>query len=268
MSKKIHPTAIIDPGAELGEEIEIGPYVVIDGNVRLGDGCRLAAHVVLTGPTTIGQENRIGYGTVIGSDPQDFSFDPETFSEVRIGDRNIFREHVTIHRGTKADSATVVGDDCYLMSGAHMGHNSVIGSGVVIANNCLLAGYVEIQDRVVLGGGTVFHQFMRIGRMAMVRGGTRFGKDIPPFSMGDEDNILAGINAVGLRRNGISPEARRELARAFKLIFRSGLNVGQALEKAQEESWGSEASEFFDFIRESKRGVCPCHQRRGGDAGD
>jgi len=262
LSNKIHPTAVINPKAQLGEEVEIGPYVVIDGNVRIGDRCQLAAHVVVTGHTTIGEENRIGYGSVIGSEPQDFAYDPSMFSEVRIGDRNTLREHVTVHRGTKADTATVVGNDNFLMTGSHLGHNTEVGSNVIITNNCLLGGYVEVQDRVVLGGGTVFHQFMRIGRMAMVRGGTRFGQDVPPFAMADEDNILAGLNAIGLRRNAVPAEARRELNQAFKLVYRSGMNVTQAVEEASNREWGPEATEFFAFIRQSKRGICAAHKRK------
>ena len=148
------------------------------------------------------RRNFIGYGAVIGATPQDFAFRKTVFSEVRIGDGNTFREYVTIHRGTKEGSATVVGNNCYLMVGTHLGHNVRLGDNVVIANNCLLAGYVEVGDGAVLGGGTVFHQFLRIGPLAMVRGGTRFGKDIPPYVSADGENLLSGVNAIGLRRAG------------------------------------------------------------------
>jgi UDP-N-acetylglucosamine acyltransferase len=142
------------------------------------------------------------------------------------------------------------------MVGAHLGHNVKLGNNVVIANNCLLAGYVEIGDGAVLGGGTVFHQFLRVGPLAMVRGGTRFGKDIPPYVSADGENLLSGINAVGLRRAGFTPQVRMEIKRAFKLVYWSGINISQALERAKESRWSPEAQTFFDFIASSKRGIC------------
>jgi UDP-N-acetylglucosamine acyltransferase len=253
---KIHPTAIISKGAELADDVEIGAYAIVGEGVRLGAGCVIQANAILEGRTIIGAQNFIGYGAVIGATPQDFAFRETVTSEVRIGDQNTFREYVTIHRGTKEGSATVVGNNCYLMVGTHLGHNVKLGDKVVIANNCLLAGYVEIGDGAVLGGGTVFHQFLRIGRLAMVRGGTRFGKDIPPYVSADGENLLSGVNAIGLRRAGFPPEVRMEIKRAFKLIYWSGINVSQALERAKEQTWGSEAMQFFDFIASSKRGVC------------
>lgn len=268
MSSRIHSTALVDPGAELGDGVEIGPYVVIDAGVRLGEGCRVAAHAVLTGDTEIGAGTSLGYGCVIGSEPQDFAFDPSTRSSVRIGRENVLREYVTIHRGTKPGSVTEVGDGNFLMTGTHLGHNTKVGSRTIIANNCLMAGYVEIGDSAVLGGGTVFHQFIRVGKFSMVRGGTRFGKDIPPFAAADGENLLSGINSIGLRRNGFSPEARRQLRAAFKAIFRSGRNISQALDAVSGEAWGAEAAEFFAFIRASKRGVCAANQRRGGPVSD
>jgi UDP-N-acetylglucosamine acyltransferase len=253
---KIHPTAIISKGAELADDVEIGAHAMIGETVSLGAGCVVQANAILEGRTIIGAQNFIGYGAVIGATPQDFAFRETVTSEVRIGDQNTFREYVTIHRGTKEGSATVVGNNCYLMVGTHLGHNVKLGDKVVIANNCLLAGYVEIGDSAVLGGGSVFHQFLRIGRLAMVRGGTRFGKDIPPYVSADGENLLSGVNAIGLRRAGFPPEVRMEIKRAFKLIYWSGINVSQALERAKEQTWGSEAMQFFDFIASSKRGVC------------
>jgi UDP-N-acetylglucosamine acyltransferase len=147
-----------------------------------------------------------------------------------------------------------VGDDNYLMVGVHAGHNVRIGHRTIIANNVLLAGYVEVFDGAVLGGGTAFHQFMRIGRLAMVRGGTRMGKDIPPFTVADDRRVI-GLNSIGLRRAGLSPAARLEVKRAFAHIFRSGLNLSQALATIQPAEWGPEATEFFDFIRQAKRGI-------------
>lgn len=253
---RIHPTAIVDPSARLLGEVEIGPYSLVGSGVELGDGCLVQAHAVIEGWTTLGENNLVGHGAVIGAPPQDFAYRDSVRSGVRIGRGNTFREYVTIHRGTKEGTFTTVGNDCFVMAGVHFGHNVSIGDKAVIANNCLLAGYVEIGAGAVLGGGTVFHQFMRVGKLAMVRGGTRFGKDIPPFSAADGENMLSGINAIGLRRAGFSPAARGEIRRAFKLAFRSGLNISQVLKHAADSEWGTEARSFFDFLASSKRGVC------------
>ncbi len=261
---KIHPTAIVEDGAVLGPEVEVGPYATIGSQAVVGAGCRILNHAALLGRISLGERNYVGHGAILGAAPQDFAYKESDPTEVRIGHGNSFREYVTIHRGTKAGSATIVGDHNLVMVGAHFGHNVRVGNRTVIANNCLLGGHVEVQDNAVLGGGTVFHQHMRIGRLAMVRGGTRFGRDIVPFAVADEDNVLAGLNAIGLRRAGLASETRLELKRLFKLIFRSGKNVSQALEEAGGREWGDEAREMLDFIRTAKkRGICMCHQRRG-----
>jgi UDP-N-acetylglucosamine acyltransferase len=253
---RIHPTAVVSPRAELASDVEVGPYAVVGDEVTLGAGNVVQAHAVIEGRTTLGSENFVGYGAIIGATPQDFAFRRSVVSEIRIGDGNTFREYVTIHRGTKEGSATVVANGCYLMVGTHLGHNVRLGSKVVIANNCLLAGYVEIGDGAILGGGTVFHQFLRVGALAMVRGGTRFGKDIPPYVAADGENMLSGVNAIGLRRAGLTTAVRLEIKRAFKLVYRSGVNISQALERAKESVWSPEAQLFFDFIAASQRGVC------------
>lgn len=254
----IHPSAIVSPDAQLANDVTIGPGAIIGPEVCLGSGCVVGAHVILEGKTIFGTRNHIGHGAIIGSPPQDFAFSESVKSAVRIGNGNTFREYVTIHRGTKEGSATVVGNDCYLMTGVHLGHNTCLHDRVIIANNCLLAGYVEVGDAAVLGGGTVFHQFLRIGTLAMVRGGTRFGKDIPPYVAADGENLLSGINTVGLRRAGFSPEVRMEIKRAFKLVYWSGKNISQALQDARisPAPWSAESQVFFDFLASSKRGVC------------
>lgn len=257
---KIHPTAIVSPKAQLADDVKIGASVIIGDDVTLGSGCVVQAHAILDGKTALGENNFVGYGAVIGAPPQDFAFGDMVKSEVRIGSGNTFREYVTIHRGTKEGSATVVGDGCYLMVGSHLGHNVSLGNKVIIANNCLLAGYVEIGDGAVLGGGTVFHQFLRVGPLVMVRGGARFGKDIPPYVSADGENFISGINAVGLRRAGFSPEIRMEIKRAFKLAYWSGLNISQAVNRAKEMAWSDEARAFFDFLGSSKRGVCSANR--------
>ena len=253
---KIHPTAIISPKAILADEVEIGPSAIIGEGAVIGAGCVIQAHAIIENRVTMGEGNIVGYGSVIGAAPQDFSHSPEVESEVRIGNNNRFREYVTIHRGTKPGTATTVGNECFLMVGAHLAHNVRLGNNVIITNNCLLAGYVDVGDGAVLGGGSVFHQFIRIGRKAMIAGGSSFNKDIPPFVTANFRNLLVGINVIGLRRGGFSAAARSEIRRAFKFVFRSGLAVRDAISKARESEWTPAATEFFDFIAASKRGTC------------
>lgn len=263
----IHPSAFVDPAAQLAADVEVGPGAIIESGAVIGEGCRIQAHAVITGHVRMGVRNTIGYGAILGADPQDYDFKPGTKSEVLIGDDNIIREYVTIHRGTKEGSVTQVGDKNFLMVGVHLGHNASIGNRVIIANNCLLAGYVEVQDGAVLGGGSVFHQFLRVGRLCMVRGGERFPKDIPPFVSAYGTSMVAGINAVGLKRAGFSSENRLEIKRAFRLIYHNGLNITQALEESKNTSWGTEAQEFLDFIASAKkRGVCAAKPVNGGSS--
>ena len=262
---KIHSTAIIHPEAILGEGVEVGPYAVIEGAARIGDGSVIQAHAVIGAHVTMGRENVIGYGAVVGGDPQDFAFNPQVRSEVRIGDRNRIREHCTIHRGTTEGSVTTVGNDCFLMAGAHLGHNVHLGNSIIIANNALLGGHVQVADRVFIGGGAVFHQHMRVGRQVIAQGISGYSKDIPPFTIGAEVNMIAGLNIIGLRRAGFSVAQRNEIKEAFALIYRSGLNTTQALAASKEREWGPEAREFFDFIAAAKkRGICALIQKKGG----
>ncbi|HEV7406607.1 MAG TPA: acyl-ACP--UDP-N-acetylglucosamine O-acyltransferase [Chthoniobacteraceae bacterium] len=264
----IHPTAIIDPQARLGENVTVGAYAVIEGPAEVGDGCTIQAHAILSGRVVLGPENFIGYGSVIGGYPQDLGFNPETKSEVRLGARNRIREHCTIHRASKEGGATTVGDDCYLMAGAHLGHDVQLGHRIVIANNALLGGHVQVADHVFIGGGSVFHQHMRVGRLVITQGKSGFSKDIPPYTIGAEVNLIAGLNVVGMRRAGFSSDQRREVKKAFALLYQSGLNVRQALTAAAEQEWGPEAQAFFEFVSGAgKRGVCALMQT-GGATGE
>ncbi|HEV3408759.1 MAG TPA: acyl-ACP--UDP-N-acetylglucosamine O-acyltransferase [Chthoniobacterales bacterium] len=257
-----HPMAIIDPAAQLGQGVQVGPYSIIGPEVVIGDGTVVQSHVVLEGRVRIGEGNLIGHGCVIGAPPQDLSFRREANSRVEIGARNVIREHCTIHRGTTEGSATLIGEDNFLMAGVHVGHNCRIGNGVIIANSCLLAGYVQIDDRAFIGGGTTFHQFMRVGRLVMAQGSSAFGKDIPPFLLAAERNYVFGVNVLGLRRAGFGAAERDEVRRAFKLLYRSGLNVRQALAKAAETEFGPLAREFFEFVAAAgKRGILPYKAR-------
>jgi UDP-N-acetylglucosamine acyltransferase len=253
----IHPTAIIHPEARIAPDATIGPYVCIEGPSEIGCRCVLDAHAALVGRVVIGEETRIGHGAIIGGASQHLAHPPDHPGEVVIGKSNVIRELCTIHRSITPGGATRVGDHNFLMVGTHLGHDVQVGDRVVIANNSLLGGHVHVADGVFIGGACIFHQFMRIGRLAITQGGSRFGKDIPPFTIGAEKSSVAGLNAIGLRRAGISPEARLEIKNAFKLLYKSGLNTAQALAAAEDLDWGPEAREFFDFVRSAtKRGIC------------
>jgi len=248
---------LVSPDAILGNHVQIGPYAIVDESVVIGNDCTIQAHAILTNRVTLGDRNLIGFGAVIGSAPQDFAHGSAISSEVVVGDDNVIREYVTIHRGTAEGSATRVGNGNMLMAGVHLGHNSSVGNRTVIANNCLLAGYVDVGDDAVLGGGSVFHQFLRIGEMCMIRGGTAWSKDIPPFTVGLIINVVCGINAVGMRRKGMGSMERMDVKRAYNLLYRSGLNVEQALEQGKSMQWSSAAMKFMHFVsHRTKRGLC------------
>jgi UDP-N-acetylglucosamine acyltransferase len=265
-SAKIHLTAIVDPDAKIGEAAEIGPFSIVGPDVTIDDDTIVQSHVVIEGEVAIGRGNFIGHGAIIGVPPQDVSFSPERKTRVEIGDDNIIREYCTIHRGSADGSATTIGNKNFLMSGAHIGHNCRLGNNVVIANNCLLAGYVRVDDGAFLGGGSTFHQFMHIGRLVMVQGSSAFGKDLPPFVIAAERNSVFGLNIVGMRRAGLATNDRHEIKEAFKLIYLSGLNTSQALEKGETLTFGAPAREFLDFIANSKkRGICPLKRGTGDD---
>jgi UDP-N-acetylglucosamine acyltransferase len=255
---KVHPTAIVDLGAKIGASAEIGPFSIVGSQVTIGDKTIVQSHVVIEGEVEIGTGNFIGPGAVIGAPPQDVSFSPERKTKVVIGNNNIIREYCTIHRGTADESSTKIGDKNFLMTGAHIGHNCLIGNNVIIANNCLLAGYVRVDDGAFLGGGSAFHQFMHIGRLVMVQGSSSFGKDLPPFVIAAERNSVFGLNVVGLRRAGLSAKDREDVKAAFKLVYLSGLNISQALKKATTMNFSAPAREFLDFVSNAKkRGICP-----------
>lgn len=260
----IHPTALVSPSAYLGNDVIVGPGAIIEGGAVIGSGCHIMARAVIEGSVKMGSNNEVGYGAILGAAPQLLGATLQILddksaakSDVIIGDGNIFREYVTIHRGATEGSSTIIGNNSLLMVGVHIGHNSIVKNKVIIANNCLIAGHVEIHDQANLGGGAVFHQFIRIGRLAMVRGGSRISRNIPPFLTAYESNLVAGLNAIGLRRAGLSAELRMELKKAFQLLYRSGMNITQALEAAAQQQWSAETAYFFEFVAQShKRGVC------------
>jgi UDP-N-acetylglucosamine acyltransferase len=252
----IHPTAIIDGRAELDADVAVGPYALIEGPVSIGSGTEIQGHAVLTGSVRIGKNNSIGYGAVIGSLPQDLSFDRKASSGVEIGDNNVIREYCSIHRGTKEGTSTIVGSNNFLMVGAHLGHNVRVGNNVILANNVLIAGYAEIHDRVFIGGGSVVHQFTRLGAVSLLQGLSGVGKDIPPYSMAIGKDGVSTINVIGLRRAGFGGKLRAEIKSAFELLYRSGLNSSQALAEAAKQNWAPETMTFWNFVATSKRGIC------------
>jgi UDP-N-acetylglucosamine acyltransferase len=251
----IHKTAIIGEGSVVDESAEIGPYAVIGSNVKIGSGTRIGAHAIIDGHTTIGQDCRIYPGASIGLEPQDLRYKDEP-TGVIIGDRVHIREYVTIHRAT-GEGYTTIGDDCFLMNYVHVAHNSQLGKGVILANSTMMAGYVTIGDYVVMSGMCIFHQFVRIGRLAMLSGMTGTRLDLPPFTTCDgRPAMVRGVNVVGLRRQGLKQDVRSAVKETYRLIYRSGLNVSQALAKVEEEIEPfPEVKEVLEFFRSSKRGV-------------
>jgi UDP-N-acetylglucosamine acyltransferase len=252
MSDAIHPTAIVHPNARLGTNVAVGPYAVIEDGVVIGEDCAIAAHAVIKRYTRMGRGNRVYEHAVIGGDPQDYKF-KDCVSFVSIGDRNLIREGVTIHRGSIADAHTRIGDDCFLMANCHVAHDCTIGDGVVIANGTLLGGVVEIGDRAFVSGAVTIHQFCRVGRFALLAASTRVNQDCLPFVVTDGvPGRARGLNLVGLKRGGMPAAEIGELKRAFHV-----LRTASALDPALEEiaAYGSPAAaELVQFIRASKRG--------------
>ena len=255
MSTQIHPTALIDPSIDLGVEVRVGPYAIIEAGCVIGDYCEIRAHAVICKGTLMGPHNQIGYGAIIGAEPQDYGYKGGR-SWVEIGSGNKIREYVTIHRASQEETATSIGNDNFLMGGVHVGHDAQIGNHAILANNTLLSGYVQVEDGAFLGGATLVHQHTRIGKLAITRGGTRLGKDVPPYFMATDTNEVSGINRIGLRRAGLAHETRRAIQAAFELLYRSNLNMSQALEELQHKFHIPEIAHLMEFIRASKRGIC------------
>jgi UDP-N-acetylglucosamine acyltransferase len=251
----IHPSAIISPGAQLDPSVEVGPFSVIDGQVSLGPGCRVGPHVYLTGRTAIGPANVFHANCVIGGAPQDVKYKDEP-TGLRIGSHNLFREGVTVHRSAKPGQETVVGSHNFLMVNSHVGHNVRLGDRVIVANGALLGGHVEVEDGVFISGNCLVHQFVRMGTLAIMRGGSAISQDLPPFMVARGANSLCGLNTIGLRRAGFTPAERLELKRLYHLLFRARGNFAAALAAAQKNFTGPRARTLLDFAAASKRGLC------------
>jgi UDP-N-acetylglucosamine acyltransferase len=253
----IHPTAIVEPGAQLGVDVQIGPHAFVAATARLGDACVLGPNAVVLDHATLGARCTLHAGAVVGGLPQDLSFGGEP-SFVEIGDDCTFREGATVNRGTKPGSVTRLGRHVFMMANSHVAHNCVVGDHVVFANNAMVGGYAVLGDRCFLGGGVGIHQFCRVGRLAMVGALCFVSKDLPPFctSVSCANSHVGGLNLVGLRRNGFEASARAQVKRAFVLLYRSGLNRTQAADALRAESDNPFAAEFADFIQTAKRGIC------------
>ena len=251
----IAPTARVAPDAVIGPGSRIGEFCVIESDVVLGAQCLLEPYVYIKRWTTIGERNRISAGTVLGSDPLDKNFTGER-SYLRIGDDNTIREHFTISRATKPEAATVIGDRNYIMTSGHIAHDCRIGNDTVICSCALVAGYVEIGDRAFLSGGVVVHQHSKIGQLAMVGGNSRVNLDLPPYFLYSEFHARPeGLNFVGLRRAGFSNADIQMLKAAYRLLYRSGLKLTEALQRIEQELPSAAARQLVHFIRSSQRGI-------------
>jgi UDP-N-acetylglucosamine acyltransferase len=252
---EIHPTALVAADAQIGQGVKIGPYCVIQEEVSVGDGTRIDANVVLEQRTSIGKNCIIMAGAVLGGPPQDYKFHGER-TYLNIGDGNIIREYVTIHRASGEGEATVIGDENMLMAYCHIGHNCRIGSGITMANMVGISGHTLIEDKVVFGGIVGVHQKVRIGKLAMIGGFSKVVQDVPPFAMADGRPLrVCDLNVIGLRRNGVGPKVRSDLKQAYKLLYRSNLNITQALEAIENEIEASEELQYLlDFIRNVRLG--------------
>lgn len=252
---RIHSTAVVSATARLGPGVVLGPYSIVEDDVEIGEGTQIRAHAVVKRFTVLGNQNVVHEGAIIGGEPQDLSFDGSD-SRLIIGDRNLIRENVTIHRASKPGAATIIGSDCFFMAGSHVAHDCRLGDRVILANNVALAGHVHIDDRAFLSGGVVVHQFCRIGRIAMIGGNSKIVQDCLPFVTTDgAPGKACGLNLVGLRRSGIAAENIRVLKNAYRLLLRSGTSLEEAL-TALAKLDNPLSSEMVSFIEKSTRGFC------------
>jgi UDP-N-acetylglucosamine acyltransferase len=254
-SARIHPSAILAPEAELGEDVQVGPFVLLEGPVQVGPGCVLRPRAHLVGPLTMGRNNVVFSNAVLGEQPQHLRYAGEP-TRLEIGDHNIFRENVTVHRGTTQSGVTRIGSNNFFMAGSHVAHDCRVGNGCILANGALLAGHCVLEDNVYLSGNCAVHQFVRVGRLALLSGVSATTKDMPPFIIQQRINVVAGVNVVGMRRAGVPTPHIDAVRRAFHIIYRSDLLLPQALLQVEQEL-GSvpEVAELVAFIRASPRGI-------------
>lgn len=251
----IHPTAIVHSKAKLDSTVRVGPFAVVDENVEIGPECIIGPHVYLTGVTTIGPRNQFHAGCVIGDAPQDLKYHGEP-TRLRIGEQNVFREQVTVHRSNKMAEDTVIGSHNFFMQHSHVAHNCVVGDNAIVAGGALLAGHAVVNDRAFVSGNCLVHQFTRVGTLAMMQGGSAISKDLPPFTIAQRVNEICGLNIVGLRRAGFTAEQRLQLKKLYHLLFRSGRNLRAVIAEAQEQFSDGPARTMLDFVATAKKGVC------------
>lgn len=261
---QIHPSAIVHPTAEIGQDVTIGPFCVIEENTEIGDRCHLNAFVSIKAGSKLGPDNKVHEHAVIGGAPQHLRAGAD-LGEVQLGTGNVVREFVTIHRGLAPGKITTIGDNNLLMVQAHVGHDVRIGNNTIITNNVLLGGHAIIEDRAYISGNVAVHQFCRVGRNAMVGGQARVVQDVAPFVTVDGcTSLVVGLNIIGLKRNGFSPEQLSDLKRAYRIIFRSNLGNREALDRVRREFPESPAVHFAEFLAESERGFVQARSRGRG----
>ncbi|HNQ88151.1 MAG TPA: acyl-ACP--UDP-N-acetylglucosamine O-acyltransferase [Verrucomicrobiota bacterium] len=261
----IHPTAILDPRAEVDSTATVGPYAVIDAGVVVGPHCVLGPQVHLTGRTRLGSHNRVHAGCVLGDAPQDLHYRDEP-TELVVGDHNTFREHVTVHRANREGDETRIGSHVLLMAGSHVAHNCKVADRVILTNGALLAGHVTVQERAIISGNCLVHQFVRVGTLALMQGGSAISKDLPPYTIAWGANGLCGLNVVGLRRAGYTAEQRTELKRLYRLLFRDGLRPSEALDRARRDFTTPEAMVLIEFVASARRGLCADRRAPGSES--
>jgi UDP-N-acetylglucosamine acyltransferase len=254
-SCRIHPSAIIAPEVELGDNVEIGALAVIEGRVKIGDDCVIRPGAMLCGTLTMGCNNIVYTGAVLGERPQHLKYNNEP-TLLEIGDGNIFREHVTIHRGTTCTMKTVIGNDNFFMANSHVAHDCVVGDRCILANGALVGGHCVIDDCVILSGNTAVHQFVRIGRLAMISGCSATGKDIPPFVIQSGLDNVAGVNIIGMKRAGMNSKQINAVRAAFKMLFREGLVLPAAMAKMENDLGAFDViQELLSFLRGCTKGI-------------
>ncbi len=256
MSAMIHPSALVNPGAVLGRDVEVGPFSIIGPGVSVGDCCRIGPHVTLEKNVRLAARVRVGQGSILGGDPQDLKYQGEE-SWVEVGEDTVIREYATINRGTAASGVTQVGARALIMSYVHLAHDCHVGNGVIIANSTQLAGHVTIHDRATLSGLVAVHQFVTIGSFAFVGGMSGVRQDVPPYVKAAGNPVeLYGLNSIGLERAGFSAETIAALKRLYRLFFNSELNFSQAIDRARSELPPlPEVERFLEFVSSSQRGV-------------
>ena len=263
----IHPTAVIDRGAELAADVRVGPYSVIGPEVRIAAGAEIGAHVVMEGRVRVGARCRVGHGAIIGGVPQDLKFREGTPVGVSLGDDTMVREYVTIHRATHEGHDTVVGRHCVVMASSHIAHDCALGDHVIVINYAGLTGHITVGDRATIGGLTGIHPFSRIGTYAYIGGCSKVTRDVPPFIIADGAPAVArSVNVVGMRRGGIDAAARRQVQAAFRLLYRSGQAPGTAIRRVKEELGDHPlVARLVEFVENSKRGIVPASGRGSRD---